>query len=272
MNTQRLLENLATYAEIGALPNGGVERLALSSTDKQARDMFKKQMLEAGLDVKVDEIGNMFGIRKGTSALPAVMIGSHLDTVGNGGKFDGSLGVLAALEIIHTLNERNLTTKRPIIIANFTNEEGVRFTPDMMGSLVFSRQYLVDKAYQSKAIDGSGTLLAYELDKIGYKGKLKCGSLNIDYFLELHIEQGPILEKENIPVGIVESLQGISWTEFIFYGESNHAGTTPLAYRKDAGLAAVALATYINESVRTKGGNQVGTVGIIEMFPNQINV
>jgi len=273
MNGKRLLNNLKKYAEIGGLPSGGVHRLTLSKEDKLARDLLKKQMKEAGLNVKVDQLGNMFGIRPGTSqGAPAVMIGSHLDTVGNGGKFDGSLGVLAALEVIDTLNEQNVNTKRPIILANFTNEEGARFTPDMMGSLVFSGKYPLESALKSKPINGENTTLENELVDIGYKGDLEIGALNVGAFLELHIEQGPILEAESIDIGVVTGVQGISWIEFIFEGAANHAGTTPMHLRKDAGMAAGELLYHIKQILKEAGENQRGTVGIIETQPNLINV
>ena len=273
MNGKRLLENLKKYAKIGGLSNGGVHRLTLTKEDKLARDLLKDQMLEAGLEVKIDQLGNMFGIRKGSEKeASAVMIGSHLDTVGNGGKFDGSLGVLASLEVINTLNDKNITTKKPIVLANFTNEEGVRFTPDMMGSLVFSGQYPLEKALASKPISGEDTTLEKELNSIGYQGTLEMGGINTGHFLELHIEQGPVLETENLDIGIVTGVQGISWLEVIFYGEANHAGTTPMHLRKDTSMAAGEFIFRIKQILNEAGESQRGTVGIIETTPNLINV
>jgi len=273
MNINRLLQSLDKYAQIGGLENGGVHRLTLTDEDKRARDLLKEEMLEVGLEVKVDAIGNMFGIRAGlNNELPAVMIGSHLDSVGNGGRYDGSLGVLASLEVIKTLNEQNITTERPIIIANFTNEEGVRFTPDMMGSLVYSKQFPLEKALNARPISGEATTLENELEKIGYKGQTPIGGLKTAYFIELHIEQGPVLEQEQLDIGVVTGVQGISWTEYIFKGASNHAGTTPMHLRKDAGMAAGEFIYNIKQILKKAGEEQRGTVGIIETKPNLINV
>lgn len=273
MNINRLLQSLHKYAQIGGLANGGVHRLTLTDEDKEARDLLKREIIEAGLEIKIDEIGNMFGIRAGKdNSLPAVMIGSHLDSVGNGGKYDGSLGVLASLEAIKTLNEQNITTNRPIIIANFTNEEGVRFTPDMMGSLVYSKQFPLEKALNALPVNSGDITLESELLRIGYKGKTPIGGLNTAYFIELHIEQGPVLEQERKDIGVVTGVQGISWTEYIFKGAANHAGTTPMHLRKDAGMAAGELIYHIKQILENAGEQQRGTVGIIETKPNLINV
>ncbi len=268
----RLMDKIQKLGQIGALPGGGVCRLALTDEDKEARDLLQQWMKQLDLEVKIDELGNMFGIRSGKSSGPLVMVGSHLDTVGTGGLYDGSLGVLAGLEIVETLNEAGITTARPFAVANFTNEEGVRFTPDMMGSHAYSHTAELENMLNAKAVDGSNVSIRTELERIGYNGQLPCGDLELAAFLELHIEQGPVLEAEEIHIGAVEMVQGIYWTEYIFKGVSNHAGTTPMPLRKDAGYAAASTAQFVREQVLKTGGNQVGTVGLIELSPNLINV
>ncbi|MBX2842317.1 MAG: M20/M25/M40 family metallo-hydrolase [Flammeovirgaceae bacterium] len=203
INRHRLKTGVFELGKIGAIKNGGVTRLALSDEDKAARDLLKKWMINAGLEVKVDQIGNMFGIRKGTNGTPGIMTGSHLDTVGEGGLYDGSLGGLAGLELIETLNENGIETEKSVILANFTNEEGVRFIPDMMGSLVYSGQMELEKVYKVISIDGTNTSFESELDRIGYKGYFPFGSLSVSAFIEVHIEQGSVLEIENLDIGIV---------------------------------------------------------------------
>ncbi len=268
----RVEEKLQQLGQIGALPGGGVSRLALTDEDKAARDLLLHWMEQLKLDIRIDELGNMFGIRPGKTAGPPVMVGSHLDSVGTGGLFDGSLGVVAGLEIMEVLNEHNILTNQPFAIANFTNEEGVRFTPDMMGSHGFSKPEILQDLLNAPAVDGSGATVKSELQRIGYAGQTPCGSLSIDTFIELHIEQGPVLETEGIQIGAVEMVQGIYWTEYIFQGVSNHAGTTPIQMRKDAGLVAAQVAAFVRQLANMMGANQVGTVGLIELHPNLINV
>lgn len=271
VNTDRLLSRINQLNAIGRLPGGGNRRLALSDEDKEARDLFASWMREENLEVKVDEMGNMYGIRKGSSSLPGLALGSHLDTVSTGGRYDGTYGVLAALEVISVLNENHIRTNRPVIIINFTNEEGARFAPDMMGSLVVSKPELRDMAWRAVDLSGSGASVKEELSRIEYLGKEKCGSIPVDYYLELHIEQGPILEAEKINIGVVEKVQGIYWTEYVLTGQAAHAGTTPLAHRKDPGLVAASIIGYVRQlSEETIG--QLGTVGLLEFYPNVINV
>ena len=272
ININRLSKRIKQLGSIGALPGGGVKRLALTDEDKQARDLLLSWMNELKLNIHIDELGNMFGIRKGRKEGPPIMVGSHLDTVGTGGLYDGSLGVLAGLEIMEVLNEHAIQTGKSFAIANFTNEEGVRFTPDMMGSHGFSKPEEVKTLLGATAVDGSGLSVGSELQRIGYAGPTLCGSFPIDTFLELHIEQGPVLESEDIQIGAVEMVQGIYWTEYLFEGVANHAGTTPLPLRKDAGLVAAQVASYVRELALKTAGNQVGTVGLIELHPNLINV
>lgn len=227
-------------------------------------------MRAAGLDVEVDGIGNIFGTRAGRSDQPPVMAGSHLDTVGNGGKLDGAFGVLAGLEIIETLNDRRIETARPITVAAFTNEEGARFQPDMMGSLVHAGGMSLDQALETR--DPQGVRLGDELKRIGYAGEMPPGSIVPHAFVELHIEQGPILEREGITLGAVEDLQGISWTEVILEGQANHAGTTPMHLRRDTGYCAGALMVFARKLATDLGRGQVATIGTIELQPNIINV
>ena len=241
VNLSRLVENLNLYAQIGKAQEVGVERIALSDEDKEARDLLKKQMEDAGLQVQVDELGNMIGLRPGKQAVPPVAIGSHLDTVYQGGRFDGALGVLAGLEVIQTLNDLNVETEKPIALINFTNEEGVRFAPDMMGSHVFAGHASVEEILKSPAYDNSEETVGSRLKAIGYDGDLPCGNYPLDSFLELHIEQGPTLETDGIDIGAVNMVQGIYWTRYTIRGQANHAGTTPIGYRKDAGYAATAI-------------------------------
>ena len=272
INGDRLQRRIRELGQIGALPGGGVCRLALTGEDKAARDLLAQWMEELGLQLQVDTLGNMIGLRPGRVDGPPVMVGSHLDTVGTGGLYDGSLGVLAGLEIAAVLHEHDIVTDRPFAVANFTNEEGVRFTPDMMGSLAFSGQEPATTLLNAVAVDGSGRTVGEELARIGYAGTVPCGNYPVDTFLELHIEQGPVLEMEQLAIGVVEMVQGIFWTEYRFAGTSNHAGTTPMHLRKDAGVVAASVAPVVRHLVHEAGGNQVGTVGLLEFSPNLINV
>jgi N-carbamoyl-L-amino-acid hydrolase len=198
------------------------------------------------------------------------MTGSHIDTVRTGGNYDGNYGVLAGLEIVATLNDARQRTQRSLVVGVFTNEEGARFAPDMLGSLVYVGGMPLDEALAIKAIDGAQ--LGDELERIGYNGKAPLGAHMPHAFIELHIEQGPILDIEGIKIGAVENLQGISWQELTIVGQSNHAGTTPMYLRHDAGYAASAIATFVRDLTRKMGGHQVGTVGKIDLTPNLINV
>ena len=270
VNDKRLLTRLSDLAKLGATKDGGVCRLALTDNDRLGRDFLVALMQDANLHVRIDQIGNIFGIRRGQKDLPAVMTGSHPDTVRNGGKYDGAYGILAGLEVIETLNDLNIETIRPIIVCAFTNEEGARFHPDMMGSLVYAGGLELDTALST--CDANGLTLGQELKRIAYDGDMPCGDIVPRAFIEVHIEQGPILEREEIQIGVVENLQGISWQEVIFHGQANHAGTTPMQGRKDAGFCAAALAVYVRELSGDFGGNQVATIGEIELTPNVINV
>ena len=272
VNLPRLLENLDRYAQIGKVDEVGVERIALSDEDKAARDLLKQQMTAAGLEVHVDEIGNMIGLRKGQKDLPPVAFGSHLDTVYKGGRFDGALGVLAGLELIHCLNDAGNTTEKPLALINFTNEEGVRFAPDMMGSHAFSGQAALEEMNQSQAYDNPNDTVESRLHAIGYKGSMKVGGMALDSFLELHIEQGPTLETDGIDIGVVNQVQGIFWTRYTIKGQANHAGTTPIAYRKDAGYAAAEMMKFIGDFPRHHDQRVLTTVGTVRFEPNAVNI
>ncbi len=271
IDTKRLNDRITVMNTIGAIDGGGNCRLSLTDEDKAARDLLAVWMREEGLDVKIDELGNMYGIRAGKSSLPAVAIGSHLDTVTTGGRYDGTYGVLAGLEVISVLNENKVVTDRPVVLVNFTNEEGARFAPDMMGSLVVSKPHLRDEIWKSVALDNDKASIRSELERIGYLGTVPCGSIPVAYYLELHIEQGPILENEQVNIGAVEKVQGIYWTEYILRGQAAHAGTTPLVNRKDTGLLAARINLFVRqlaEEIHT----QLGTIGLMEFSPNVINV
>lgn len=269
INLPRLLGRLKALAEVGAIPGGGVCRLALTDEDKAGRDMVSGWMRALGLDVTVDAIGNVIGLRPGREEGPPVMTGSHIDTVRTGGRYDGNLGVLAGLEAIETIADAGLVTRWPLAVAFFTNEEGARFAPDMMGSFVFQGGLPLEEALATTGIDG--TTVAENLCRIGYAGEAPCGR-SVHSFIELHVEQGPVLETEGMTIGAVESVQGISWIELTISGTSNHAGTTPLRLRHDAGFAAGAVIHFLRDLAREMGGNQVATVGAVEFGPNLINV
>jgi N-carbamoyl-L-amino-acid hydrolase len=227
-------------------------------------------MEELGLAVTVDRIGNVVGIRAGEIDGPPVMTGSHIDTVATGGLYDGNLGVLAGLEVIETLNDAGIVTRHPLAVGFFTNEEGARFAPDMMGSAVHQGSLALDACLAVTGIDGK--TVGEELARIGYAGAAPAGGLRARAFVELHVEQGPVLEQERVEIGAVTGVQGISWTEYSITGTSNHAGTTPMRLRHDAGYVAAAVATHARQIAREIGGNQVGTSGVIELEPNLINV
>ena len=271
INGPRLMRQLEQLAEIGRTETNACCRLALTDDDKLGRDLVVSWMKELGMAVTIDPIGNIFGTRAGSRPdLAPVMTGSHIDTVRTGGAYDGNYGVLAGLEVVATLNEAKQQTQRSLVVGVFTNEEGARFAPDMLGSLVYVGGMPLDEALDLKAIDGPR--LGDELARIGYDGKADLGAHKPHAFIELHIEQGPILDIEGVKIGAVENLQGISWQELTIVGQSNHAGTTPMYLRHDAGYVASAIATFVRDLTRKMGGHQVGTVGKIDLIPNLINV
>lgn len=273
INPARLMESLAALGQVGALAGGGVNRLALSDADRLGRDWTVARMRALGMAVTIDAIGNVSAIYAGTAGtedLPPVMTGSHIDTVRTGGLYDGSYGVLAGLEVVATLQEAGVRLRRPIAVAFFTNEEGARFQPDMMGSLVYVGGLPLAEALATRAADGCS--VEEELQRIGYQGPAAVGCPVVDSFVELHIEQGPVLHQQGLRIGVVEGVQGISWTEFTIEGVSNHAGTTPMALRHDAGVVAVRIAAFAHELALRYGGPQLATVGAIALSPNLINV
>ncbi len=269
INPERLLGRLMALAEIGQIPDGGCCRLALTDDDKVGRDLVVSWMNELGLDIRIDAIGNIVGTWNVGSGAP-VMTGSHIDTVRTGGKYDGNLGVLAGLEVIETLQEARYTTKRPISVGIFTNEEGARFAPDMLGSLVYVGGVRLEEALNIVAIDGAR--LGDELQRIGYAGSAPCPGPAPHAFIELHIEQGPLLEAHRVTIGAVTGVQGISWQELTIVGQSNHAGTTPMALRHDPAYVVAEITVFLRELATRYGGDQVCTVGKIDLSPNLINV
>lgn len=274
---ERLWGRLAALGEIGAVhgPNGerGNARLALGDADRDGRDLVVGWMRDLGLAVEVDAVGNVVGTRPGSDPGAApVMMGSHIDTVRTGGWFDGNLGVLGGLEVVETLEQHGITTRHPISVAFFTNEEGARFQPDMLGSLVYVGGMGLEDALDVRAAD-DGARLGDELARIGYAGSTPCPTAAAPHaYFELHIEQGPVLEDEGVTIGAVTGVQGISWTELTITGQSAHAGTTPMRLRRDPGYVAAAINTGVRAIAAQMGGSQVATVGRCEFTPNLVNV
>ena len=269
ISIDRLQQRLADLAAIGAIEGTeGCARLALTDEDKAGRDLVVTWMKDLGLDITIDGIGNVIAVMPGEGA--PVMCGSHIDTVRTGGRYDGNLGVLAGLEIIETVQAAGLTPARPLAVGFFTDEEGARFAPDMLGSLVYVGGMALEEALDIEGIDGA--FVGAELERIGYDGSAPLPGLVPHAFVELHVEQGPVLEIEGITVGAVESVQGISWTEVVVTGQSNHAGTTPMHLRHDPGFVAAACANFARELALDIGHPHVATVGRIELHPNLVNV
>jgi N-carbamoyl-L-amino-acid hydrolase len=266
----RLMARLAELAAIGATADGSCCRLALTDEDRAGRDLVVRWMRELGLEVRIDPVGNIFGLRRGAEDVEPVMTGSHIDTVRTGGRYDGNLGVLGGLEVVQVLNEAGIMTRRPLAVGVFTDEEGARFAPDMLGSLVYAGGLPLAQAYAAVSIDGK--VLKEELARIGYLGDAPLPLARPHAFVELHIEQGPVLDSEGITIGAVENLQGISWQEVSITGQSNHAGTTPMRLRHDAGYCAAAIGHFLRQLAREIGGSQVATVGKVDLHPNLINV
>lgn len=274
LNGAVLLEQIRALGDIGIDPvNGGRTRIALTDVERAGRDQLVAWMQELNLDVRVDRIGNIFGtlrsaIDQGDQA--PLMMGSHIDTVTNAGALDGCYGVLAGLAVLRAFRDADIQPARSITVGAFTNEEGVRYQPDMMGSLVYAGGLSVEEALETVGTDGSR--LGDELQRIGYAGDLEPGAVIPHAYLELHIEQGPILEAENTLIGVVENLQGISWQKVVVQGNANHAGTTPTHLRHDAGYVAGAVVSKLREIARDSGGTTLATVGCMNLEPNVINV
>ena len=270
VNGQRILARIHELGKVGIGADGRRTRLAASDTNKQGRDLVVSWMKEAGLKVVVDYIGNIFGIwetPENKDEKP-FMVGSHIDTVINAGQYDGCMGVISGIELILTMKENHITTKRPIVVGVFTNEEGVRYAPDMMGSLVYAGGYPLEKALASVGTDG--TILGEELKRIGYAGTVEPGFIQPSAFLEYHIEQGPIMDAEGYDIGAVDNLQGIHWYKVKIEGNANHAGTTPIKMRHDAGLAAAKANVFCRELAEKAGG--LATMGTISFKPDAVNV
>ena len=271
INGQRLWDSLMEMAKIGGTPKGGCKRLTLTDLDKQGRELFRAWCEAEGCTVTVDEMGNMFALRAGAEPdLPPVLMGSHLDTQPTGGKFDGVLGVLGALEVVRSLNDLKIRTKHPIVVANWTNEEGSRYAPAMLSSGVFAGVYTKEFAYSR--LDAEGLALGAELERIGFKGDRPIGGWPIHASFELHIEQGPILEDESIDVGVVTHGQGQRWYEIRLTGFESHAGSTPMPRRKDALLGAARIVELVNQIGLSKAPLAVSTVGMLNPYPNSRNV
>ncbi len=272
INSERLLSRLKELGRTGLDSINRLSRVAISDEDKAGRDLLVSWMKASGLEVEIDRIGNIFGVWYGAENREEkpLLLGSHIDTVIDAGKNDGCYGVLSGLEVISTLRKNGFSPLRPIAVAAFTNEEGVRYQPDMMGSLVYAGGLSVEEALASVGTDG--TVLGKELERIGYAGTKEPGFLQPHAYIELHVEQGPILDKMNIPIGAVQNLQGISWQRITIDGVANHAGTTPTNMRHDAGLAAAKVITYLRERANQSSGQTVTTVGTIKFEPNLVNV
>jgi beta-ureidopropionase / N-carbamoyl-L-amino-acid hydrolase len=269
INAERLLASLDEFARIGATPGGGVSRLALSDEDRAARDLLRLRMNEAGMTVRVDDFGTMSGRRPGSESGPAVLLGSHLDSVFHGGRYDGAYGVLAALEVVRTLNDDGTTTRLPIDVVNWTDEEGARFEPANTASGAvagcFSRSFVYDR------VDRDGRRFEDELRRIGYLGQETNRPGPAAAYLELHIEQGPVLENAGLAVGVVEGVVGMTWTKVTVTGHANHVGTTPMALRKDALAAAAGIISGVEQlGCQTLGA--VATVGRVAVEPNNSGV
>ncbi|WP_426195573.1 Zn-dependent hydrolase [Massilia sp. DWR3-1-1] len=267
----RLWASLMELAQIGATPKGGVKRLALTDLDRQGRDLVVGWGVAAGMSVTVDQIGNVFMRREGRNpALAPVMTGSHIDTQPTGGKFDGNYGVLAGLEVVRTLNDLNIETEAPIEVAFWTNEEGSRFVPVMMGSGVFCGAFSLETAYA--ATDTDGLTVKDELARIGYLGEQVPGAHPIGAYFETHIEQGPVLEDADKVIGVVPAVMGLSWYDCVVTGMEAHAGPTPMGLRRDA----LQVSTVIMQEVVALANRYPpygrGTVGMVQVFPNSRNV
>ncbi len=270
INPQRLWDALMETAAFGATPKGGIKRLTVSDEDKRVRDWFKAECEKLGCTVVVDEVGNMFATRPGLRHdLAPIAMGSHLDTQPTGGKFDGVLGVLGALEALRTLVDMDYQTNAPIMIANWTNEEGSRFAPAMLCSGVYAGVFTPEFAWERE--DRSGIKLGDELIRIGYKGPHRAGTIKFGAMFELHIEQGPILEAEEKMIGVVTGVQGMRWYEVIVMGQESHTGATPMTLRKNALLASAQMINAIND-IGFAHIPGVASVGLIENKPNSRNV
>jgi len=271
INADRLWDSLMEMAQIGPGIAGGNNRQTLTDEDGEGRALFQAWCEEAGCQMGLDQMGNMFAMRSGTDpdALP-VYVGSHLDTQPTGGKFDGVLGVLGGLEVIRSLNDLDVKTKHPIVVTNFTNEEGTRYAPAMLSSGVFAGVHAQDWAYDR--VDAEGKSFGDELKRIGWCGDEEVGARKIHAFFELHIEQGPILESEGNDIGVVTHGQGLSWTQVTIIGKDSHTGSTPMPMRKNAGLGMARILEKVDNIAWSHKPHAVGAAGHIDVYPNSRNV
>jgi len=271
IDSARLWGDIHETAKFGATPKGGVKRLTLGAEDKHVRDWFRAACEAAGCEVRVDALGTMFAIRSGRDmSKPPIGIGSHLDTQPTGGKYDGILGTLAALEVVRAMNDAGIETDIPVCVCNWTNEEGSRYAPAMMASAAYAGDYTTDDILSRK--DADGITVADALDTIGYRGADAVGKQKFSAFVELHIEQGPLLEAENKTIGVVDRGQGIMWYNGSIAGFASHAGTTPMPLRKDALAAFSEVVLAVERIARDLGPNAVGTIGEIKIDNPSRNV
>jgi len=272
IDTDRFGDTFRRYSQIGRTDADGIHRLTLTETDREVRDLFVKDLTSLELDVRIDEIGNIFGRREGTDPDAApVLIGSHLDSQPSGGRFDGQLGVLSALETLRTFEDAGIEHRRPIEIVNWTNEEGSRFNPALMGSGTFIGEFDLTETLQHT--DSDGATVADALEQIGYRGDEPCEPREpYDSYLELHIEQGPKLEEADCSVGAVEGVFGMAWLETTIYGDADHAGPSPMHSRRDALVAASDIVSAVRRLSNRVAADVVTTVGELEVSPGSINV
>jgi beta-ureidopropionase / N-carbamoyl-L-amino-acid hydrolase len=271
INPQRLWDTLMETARIGGTPKGGICRLTLTDLDRQVRDWFRAQAEALGCTVTVDEVGNMFALKAGRRGdVAPIGLGSHLDTQPTGGKFDGVLGVLGGLEVARTLHDLGYETNAPLLLVNWTNEEGSRFAPAMLGSGVYAGAF--DRAFAEACADREGVSFGEALESIGYRGEAAAGSVPFGALFELHIEQGPILEAEGKAIGVVQGVQGMRWYEVEVTGREAHTGSTPMALRKNALIGAARLIERVDAIAHAHAPAAVGTVGLVEVKPNSRNV
>ena len=270
IDQDRLWASLMETAQIGGTPDGGIARLTLTEDDKRVRDWLGAECAALGMTLTVDAAGNMFALRAGKRPeLPPIAMGSHLDTQPTGGKFDGVLGVLAGLEVLRTLEAAGYESEAPLMLVNWTNEEGSRFSPAMLGSGIWAGVYTPD--YGDARTDVAGDTFGASLDRIGYRGAVKAGAVKIGAMFELHIEQGPILEAEGVQIGVVQGVQGMRWFELVLRGTAAHTGSTPMNMRQNALLGMAKVIEGIDEIAKSHA-DAVGTIGFLEIHPNSHNV
>jgi len=270
INAARLWDSLMETARLGGTADGGIARLTLSDEDRQVRDWLTARCRELGMTVTVDEVGNMFALRPGRRGdLLPIAMGSHLDTQPTGGKFDGVLGVLSALEVVRSLEDAGVTTEAPLMVVNWTNEEGSRFSPAMLGSGVYAGVYTPEHC--ASRVDVAGVTFGTALERIGYRGAAAAGSVRIGALFEVHIEQGPILDAEGIQIGVVQGVQGMRWHDLVLTGVAAHTGSTPMSMRHDALLGAARVIAGV-EAIALRHPDSVGSIGFVEVQPNSHNV